>query len=106
MGREVAGQPPKNNPIQSHEEITAPKETAPRAPKVPKGPSISVFGLKDIIHTNQLEEGTDEVETNVSRTQGVINGCPPSPRRIDHWKEDLADAFNQKAAESEFGKEI
>lgn len=36
----------------------------------------------------------------------IINCLPSSPRRSDQWKEDLAEAFEQKAGELEFNHDI
>jgi len=71
----------------------------------PKGPRASAFGLKDIIQSLQLRKEIDTIEQKVSRTQVIINGLPPSTR-TEQWKEELTEAFNQKAEELEFNHGI
>lgn len=36
----------------------------------------------------------------------IINGLPPATKRSEQWKEDLTEAFNQKASQLEFNQDI
>lgn len=73
-------------------------DTPPPPPARPtlNGPRASVFGIPDITYTSQAKETMDTVDTRVKRTQVIINGLPPDPRRTDEWKEDLAEASTKK----------
>jgi len=41
----------------------------------------------------------------VSQPRVLINCCPPH-RKTEPWKDEVAEAFNQKAEEAEFGRDI
>jgi len=86
--------------------LNQPPHLPPQRAHIPKFTRTSVFGIREIPHTSQLKEGLDTVDLKVTNTQMIINGLPPSKRRSGEWKEDLAEAFNQKAGELEFRQEI
>jgi len=87
IGNHKAGEPgfPTNHRNQESTDYLPDAPTAPlsKVTRTPQGPRFSVFGLKDITHTNQLSREPDPVDQKISHSQVIINGLPPSKRRTD-----------------------